>query len=229
MENKNIIKSVEPYTLTSPERLNALIEAVEYIIRNKIPGSIVECGVYKGGSVMAIMKTLLKLKNSEKEIYLFDTFEGMPKPSALDIDYMGKLASDKFKKTMMSDNSSNWDNAALEEVQKSVFKIGYDKTKCYFIKGIIEDTIPDKAPDIISLLRLDTDWYQSTLHELRHLFPRLSEGGVLIIDDYGHWKGAKKAVDEYFSQNSIPILLNRIDYTGRIGIKHTSQKNLDKK
>ena len=68
-------------------------------------------------------------------------------------------------------------------------------------------------------MRLDTDWYESTKHELTHLFPLLSSGGVIIIDDYGHWQGAKKAVDEYFEENNIKILLNRIDYTGRVGIK----------
>jgi hypothetical protein len=68
-------------------------------------------------------------------------------------------------------------------------------------------------------LRLDTDWYESTKHELVHQYPKLSVGGVLIIDDYGHWQGARQAVDEYFNDNRLPILLNRIDYTGRIAIK----------
>ena len=83
----------------------------------------------------------------------------------------------------------------------------------------MEETIPTHIPHAISLLRLDTDWYESTKHELTHLFPLLSPGGVIIIDDYGHWQGAKKAVDEYFEENKIKILLNRIDYTGRIGVK----------
>jgi len=83
----------------------------------------------------------------------------------------------------------------------------------------VEDTIPNGAPESISLLRLDTDWYESTRHELVHLFPRLSRGGVIIIDDYGRWAGQKKAVDEYFAQNNIAILLNRIDYSARIGVK----------
>ena len=77
--------------------------------------------------------------------------------------------------------------------------------------------IPKYLPGEIALLRLDTDWYKSTQHELIHLYPLLVGSGVLIIDDYGHWQGAKKAVDEYFSDKK--ILLNRIDYTGRISIK----------
>jgi hypothetical protein len=85
--------------------------------------------------------------------------------------------------------------------------------------GKVEDTIPADIPEKIALLRLDTDWYESTKHELIHLFPRLQKGGVLIIDDYGFWKGARKAVDEYFAENNIQILLNRIDDTGRMAIK----------
>ena len=79
--------------------------------------------------------------------------------------------------------------------------------------------MPGYLPSGIALLRLDTDWYESTKHELEHLYPLLVSGGVIIIDDYGHWKGAKKAVDEYIKDNNLPLLLNRIDYTGRIGIK----------
>jgi hypothetical protein len=74
-------------------------------------------------------------------------------------------------------------------------------------------------PEQIAVLRLDTDFYESTRHELRHLYPRLVHGGVLIIDDYGHWAGARKAVDEYIAEEGIRLLLNRIDYTGRIAIK----------
>ena len=88
-----------------------------------------------------------------------------------------------------------------------------------YIKGKVEETIPEIIPGKISLLRLDTDWYESTLHNLNHLFPLLSKGGILILDDYGHWQGARKAVDEYLEKNNVKILLNRIDYTGRIAVK----------
>lgn len=87
------------------------------------------------------------------------------------------------------------------------------------VKRKVEETIPASSLEKISLLRLDTDWYESTRHELLHLYPLLCVGGVLIIDDYGHWKGARKAVDEYFRETGQRILLDRIDYTGRIGVK----------
>ncbi len=96
---------------------------------------------------------------------------------------------------------------------------GYPKEKIHLIKGKVEDTIPENIPKEIALLRLDTDWYESTKHELIHLFPLLKPNGILIIDDYGHWEGARKAVDEYISDNNIHILLNRIDYSGRISVK----------
>ena len=83
----------------------------------------------------------------------------------------------------------------------------------------MEDTLPEQAPSRIALLRLDTDWYESTRHELIHLYPRLSQGGVLIVDDYGHWDGCRLAVDEYFATEADPVLLTRIDYTGRICVK----------
>ena len=214
-----IIKSVKLFTLSSIERRFALIQAVNYIIKNKIAGDIVECGVWKGGSIMAITKTLLELKSYDKELYLFDTFEGMPKPTEFDVSYKDKLAIKEFEDRKIDNNSSNWARIELDEVKKNVFSTGYNKEKFHFIKGKVEDTIPKNSPETISILRLDTDWYDSTRHELIHLFPRLVRGGVVIIDDYGFWRGAKKAVDEYFEENNILILLNRIDTTGVIGIK----------
>jgi len=216
-----IINSVMPYTQTNPERIVALLESVNYVVKNEIPGSIVECGVGKGGSIMAAVKKLQSLQCSNRDIYLFDTFMGMTKPTDVDISYLETPALTQFEKLKIDDNSSNWSNVSIEEVKKVVYSTGYDKEKIHFVKGKVEDTLPSHSPNLISILRLDTDWYESTKHELIHLFPHLSSGGVLIIDDYGHWEGSKKAVDEYISQNNIPILLNRIDYTARIGVKIT--------
>ena len=188
----DIIKAVKPFTLTSIERRFALIQAVNYIIKNKIAGDIVECGVWKGGSIMAIAKTLLALKSYDKELYLFDTFEGMPRPTEFDISYNDKLAIKHFEERKIDNNSSDWSRIELDEVKNNVFSTGYNNEKFHFIKGKVEDTIPEFSPETISILRLDTDWYESTRHELIHLFPRLVKGGVIIIDDYGFWKGAKK-------------------------------------
>lgn len=215
----NIIREARPYTMTSPERIYTLIEAVKYISKNNIIGDIVECGVWKGGSMMAIAKTLINLGDESRNLYLFDTFSGMTKPSDRDIDFRGITASTLLQKSDKEDEQSVWCYASLELVKEVMSKTGYDSQKIHFIEGMVEATIPSYAPESISLLRLDTDWYESTRHELNHLFPRLSNNGVLIIDDYGHWQGSKLATDEYFYQNNIKILLNRIDNTGRVAVK----------
>lgn len=211
--------AVQPYTATGPERVQALIQAVKYVIAGNIPGSIVECGVWKGGSVMAVARTLRQLGHRERDLYLFDTFEGMTAPTDMDVDLRGVKADEQFDAAKAREKSQNWCYAPLADVKNAVYSTGYDQERIHFVQGKVEDTLPAQAPAEIALLRLDTDWYESTRHELIHLFPRLTRGGVLIIDDYGDWEGARKAVDEYFSQQDTPFLLNRIDHTGRIGVK----------
>jgi hypothetical protein len=128
-------------------------------------------------------------------------------------------ASVEFERSRRGSDTSDWCYASLEDVRQNLASTGYGMERIAFVKGKVEDTLPGSAPDSISLLRLDTDWYESTLHELVHLFPRLSAGGVLIIDDYGHWRGARRAVDEYLRDNSIRMLFDRVDYSGRIAVK----------
>ncbi len=208
-----ILSTVKPYTMTSPERVFSLIQAVDYVVNNNIEGSIVECGVWKGGSAMTIA-AVLKEHGDERELYLYDTYEGMTAPTKHDVSVSGQSARDKFDKLKTSDNSSEWCFSSLNEVKANLK--GFQNI--HFIQGKVEDTIPETMPEKISLLRLDTDFYESTKHELDHLFPLLSPGGVIIIDDYGHWQGSKKAVDEYWKEHNISVLLNRIDESGRIGV-----------
>jgi O-methyltransferase len=213
-----IYEKCKNYTMTSIERMYALYKATEYIVRNEIPGDIVECGVWKGGSMMLIAYILKKFGDYNRDLYLFDTFEGMPSPGEKDISYDDIPASILLSQQERNDESSIWSYAPLEEVEKNMLKVGYNNENIHFIKGKVEDTLADNAPECISLLRLDTDWYESTRHELLTLFPRICTGGVIIIDDYGHWRGARQAVDDYIRENNVKILLNRIDYTGRIGV-----------
>jgi hypothetical protein len=208
-----LIRRVQPYTMTSPERIAALRTAVVYVIKHDIPGDIVECGVWKGGGMMAVAITLKDL-GARRRLHLFDTFEGMTAPTASDRNISGELAS-----VVMAAKQGVWARSPLDEVQGAMRSTGYDEALITYVKGPVEDSLPNHAPPSIALLRLDTDWYESTKHELRHLFPRLSVGGVLIIDDYGHWEGAKKAVDEYISENGLRLLLNRIDYMARICVR----------
>jgi len=216
---QSIIQRVKAYTMTSPERILSLIRSVDYVLENDIKGSVVECGVWKGGSMMAVALTLLERQRCERDLYLFDTFEGMPSASEVDISIGGDNASQLLELSERSEDDHLWAYSPLEKVKLAVHSTGYPRERISFVKGMVEETILKNAPPEISILRLDTDWYESTKHELFHLFPRLAVGGILIIDDYGHWQGAKKAVDEYIKANKVRILLQRIDYTGRIAVK----------
>jgi O-methyltransferase len=212
-----IIAKVRPFTMTSNERISALCHAVRYVARSNIPGDIVECGVWRGGSMMAAAMTLLS-EGETRTLHLYDTFEGMPPPTPIDRRISsGKLAAEILEE---SDKSSVfWAYAALDEVQANLVSTGYSRDRIHFIRGKVEETIPNQAPERISVLRLDTDWYESTKCELINLYPRLSVGGVLIIDDYGFWNGAQKATDEYIREQRLPILLQRIDSESRIAVK----------
>lgn len=214
-EEIDIIKKVRPWTMTSLERIYSLIQATRYLSANGIEGAIVECGVWKGGSIATIARTLVELSDVERELYLFDTFEGMSAPTEKDFDYDGIPASEVLRRNQ----AYYCADAPLETVKRVLAETGYPMEKIHFVTGRVEDTIPANSPNSISLLRLDTDWYQSTKHELIHLFPLLSTRGVIVIDDYGHWSGARQACEEYFEENRIAILLNRIDYTGRLALK----------
>jgi O-methyltransferase len=212
-----LCRRVAPYTMTTPPRVYALARAVEYVAAREISGAIVECGVWRGGSMMAAALTLLRLGVTDRELYLFDTFAGMTPPTEEDVRRSGESAADLL--SAEGDDADIWAMASLDDVRNAVLGIGYPPERIHFVKGPVEETLPANAPDKIALLRLDTDWYASTKHELVHLFPRVTRGGVLILDDYGYWQGARRAVDEYLSEHNVPLLLNRIDNTGRIALK----------
>jgi O-methyltransferase len=217
--DRRTITSVERFTMTSPERLHAVCEAVRYVENNGISGAIVECGVWRGGSMMAAALTLLSLGSTERQLFLFDTFEGMSSPDQEDISLVGERASDLGELHEKTESDRFWCYAPLDAVKQAVFSTGYPSQKFHFLKGRVEDTLPMEAPEKIAILRLDTDWYESTRHELETLYPRLVRGGVLIVDDYGHWQGARKAVDEYIGKHNLKLFLSRTDYTGRVAIK----------
>lgn len=211
-ETMALVAKVQPYTLTSRERIVALRDSVTYVVRSGIEGAFVECGVWKGGSMLVMVDTLLKLGVTDRDLYLFDTFTTMPPPGDEDVDVWGTHAGEYYDDAV----AAPFYAYEQDEVRKVLFGTGYPEERFHFVKGMVEDTIPGNAPDRIALCRLDTDWYVSTIHELRHLVPRIPEGGILLVDDYGHFAGAKQAVDEYFADN--PVLLNRIDYSGRLAM-----------
>jgi len=208
MNLTQFISIVRPYTMTSVERITELYHSLEYIRLNNIDGDIVECGVWKGGNILGALEYLTYYNILNKNIWLYDTFEGMPEPEDVDVDSNNKKGDIKLDEIRCY--------SPLEEVQNNINLSNYPKDKINFIKGDICETLnlEKNIPNKISLLRLDTDWYKSTKKELEILYPLLEKNGVLIVDDYGHWQGAKKAVDEYFYNKKIQVNIHKIDYTG---------------
>jgi len=214
-----IYERVREFTMTSPERIFALVDAVNYVVEGRVKGAMVECGVWRGGSAMAMALALRAKGATDRDIFLYDTFSGMSAPSEEDRTVSGTPAKVELTRASVVRKAPGWLYSPIEEVRENVYTTQYPVDRLHFVQGKVEETIPATIPENIALLRLDTDWYESTKHELTHLFPRVVRNGVIIVDDYGYWRGARKAVDEYIQEHGLTILLNRIDHTGRIGIK----------
>jgi O-methyltransferase len=223
--DRPIAERALPFTMTGVPRLQALIDAVRYCERRGVEGAFAECGVWRGGSVIAMILTLQQLGAPPRDIHLYDTFEGMTEPTEHDVSPIDPPALGTWRAADRG-GARAWPElfdpaiTSIEAVRENVLATGYPAERLHLVQGPVEETIPGAAPERLALLRLDTDWYESTRHELEHLYPRLVPGGVLIIDDYGHWEGARRAVDEHFARAAEPLLLHRIDYTGRIAVKH---------
>lgn len=223
-EDRAIVERALPYTMTGVARLRALVEAVRYLERRGVAGAFAECGVWRGGSVLAMIETLRSLGAAPRDIWLYDTFEGMTEPTDEDVSPFEPPALGTWRDATARGErpwSELFGTETFNEglVRDTLLATGYPADRLRFVRGPVEQTLPARAPDgPLALLRLDTDWYESTRHELIHLYPRLAPGGVLIIDDYGHFEGARRAVDEYFAEHE-PVLLTRIDYTGRLAVK----------
>ncbi len=192
--------------MCSNARLRALHRAVKYVVAQTIPGDVVECGTARGGSAALMGLTLKQLGASERTLWVFDTFEGLPPPTADDPDFeIAKLHTGTCLGT-------------IEEVTASFQRLAIlDRTK--FIKGLFQDTLCATNVGNIAVLHIDGDWYGSVKACLENLYDKVAEGGVIQIDDYGFWKGARKAVDEFFASRSIISELKRVDYSGRQFIK----------
>lgn len=235
------------FTMTSLERGFALHQATRYLCDAAVAGDVVECGVWRGGSCMLVAKTLLAAARGangsrpgssrgagprgggsevaaarERSIWLYDTFAGPTRPTDRDrIAWNGKGVVERWEADRRGEarNFTGW-AVGRDEVAANMRAAGWPPEATHLVAGDVLETLEAHLPERIALLRLDTDWYESTARELEVLYPRLVQGGVLIIDDYGHFEGARRAVDDYFAPaTGRHILLNRIDYTGRIGVK----------
>lgn len=212
----DIIRAVRPYSTSGNDKLHALISATKYVARYNVPGDIVEFGVWRGGGMKAVALTLEAADDFTRDLYLYDTFEGMTAPTDKDVRFDGAPAAGLLETS--GKDTAVWAIASLEDVQDRFAGGRYPLEKIHFIKGPVAETIPDQLPEQISILRLDTDWYESTDHEFKHAYDRLVSGGVLMIDDYGWWQGSRTATDEFLERTGEKLLLLRMA-SGRVAIK----------
>ena len=213
-----LCKKVKPFTMTSYERIAVLEMGIKYLVKQNVPGDMVECGVARGGSILVMAMTLVNMQAVDRRLWLYDTFEGMPEPTEYDLGRYGTNAIKKYHKHLEG-NVSKWINHPIEEVKSVIAKSEYPASNIRFIKGKVEDTLQKETPEQIAMLRLDTDFYESTKVEMDILYPKVSPGGLILLDDYYKWQGSKKAVDEFIETNKICIFWSRIDSNSAIGVK----------
>ncbi len=197
----------------------SVYRSIDYILKAKIEGDIVECGVWKAGCAAFMMEMLKNRGETGRSIWLYDTFEGMTVPGEKDKHFAGaKFAPDEFEKR--EKKGEKWSYAPLDLVKDTLSMTGYPDDKVEIVKGDVLQTLKTRTPKKIALLRLDTDWYDSTKMEMESLFPLLIKDGVFLCDDYGAWKGSYDAVHEYFEAQNIKMYL-QVDafYGGACGIK----------
>ena len=208
---------VRPYTLTSKESGYALFKAVEYVTTQQIPGALVECGVYRGGSSMLMALAALHFGDHSRPLHLFDTFAGMTRPGVFDHSVItGDPLLAKWESGKRSDNLNEWVFASLAEVKQNFKLTNYPSHLLYTHVGDVASTLPNANVSSVAILRLDTDLYESTKVELEQLYPKVSERGFVIIDDYGHYAGARRATDEYLETRTPRPFLQRVNYTVRM-------------
>ena len=192
---------VRPYTPCGNARLSALHKAVSQTIAAGIPGDVVECGTARGGSA-ALMGLALKRSGAGRKLWVFDTFEGLPAPQAGGPDWED------------GERYTGSCRGSLEEVKQLFDQCGILPFS-RLVKGMFADTLPRSGVGAVSVLHIDCDWYESVKACLDAFYPRVSPGGIIQVDDYGHWKGAREAVDELLKERSQEVSVRSIDYTGR--------------
>jgi O-methyltransferase len=211
-EFSSLYRRIRTRTMCSNARLRGLYRGVRHIVKNDIPGDFVECGTALGGSA-ALMALTLRQLGVRRTLWVFDTFEGLPAPTPEDPDFeVANLFAGSCRGT-------------VEEVQ-SLFTQLQVCDQVHFVKGLFQDTLPGVAVSKIALLHIDGDWYESVKACLDNLYDKVSPGGIIQFDDYGYWKGTRKAVDEFLDARSIRTPLKKLDYSGRILVKPLSSSEL---
>lgn len=194
-------RHVRPYSMCSTARLRGLYRAVRHAVRKNVPGDLVECGTARGGSA-ALMALTLHRFGAHRRLWVFDTFEGLPPPSDADPD------------RALAEHLVGACRGELHEVEDLFRRLGI-RDAATFVKGLFQETLPTAPVGAIAVLHLDGDWYESVMTCLEHLYHRVSPGGIVQIDDYGHWAGARKATQEFLGRHAPSVRLRYVDYTGR--------------
>lgn len=189
------------YTMTGRRRLDALQQCVETMVSERVPGDVVETGVWRGGSMILARALLDVLGESDRVIWCCDSFEGMPVPTTEGESFNG---TEDF-------SDVSYLSVSVEQVKANFSRFGMTVDNVKFLKGWFSDTLPSAPIEQIALLRLDGDLYESTRDALVPLYPKVSKGGYVIVDDYNSWEGCKKAVDEYRAANGITAPIVAID------------------
>lgn len=214
------LAAVRRYTMTSVERLYSLWDACRYVHEAKVPGAIVECGVWRGGSMMTAALAFRRLGETSRDLWLYDTFSGLPRPDPeIDVDVLGNRMIDGWEPREVEGGRALWAYADEADVRSNMAQAGYPQERTRFVAGLVEETIPGDAPKQIALLRIDTDWHSSYVHILEHLYDRVAPGGILLFDDYGQLLGARRAVDDFRRSRGLHSPMIRIDFSCRMMLK----------
>lgn len=199
----SLMKVVTPYTKNGYPRLTNVYDLAMRMEQNKIPGSFIECGTWKGGCC-AVMGAVANSFGTGRKTWYMDSFEGMPDPSEHDGEGTEGISGDVLR-------------ASVEDVEELIFeKLALPRDKNVIVRGWFEDTLPRYKNEIgqIALMRLDADWYEPTKVILDELYDQVVPGGYLIFDDYGRWQGCKKAVDDFFVRRGINP---KLQFVGNLG------------
>jgi O-methyltransferase len=203
----HVVDRARPYTMLTIEALHEIHQAIRYLARSGVPGDLVECGVFMGGGVFAAAEWASAAGLASRRFFLYDTFCGFPDGTAPETDFQGNVLK-------------MYPHPHFRQIAEDVVgRCAWPRDRFVFVEGDVARTLPETRPSRIALLRLDTDDYASTRVELELLYPLLSPGGVIMIDDYGHFRGSRRATDEFLAGLDPQPLLHRVSYAVRSGVK----------
>lgn len=200
---------VKPYTMVSLYRLQNIYKLARTVEKNSLVGAFVECGVWRGGC-SAVMAYAAKEAQSNRKIWLFDSFRGLPEPTKKDGSRARVFSSNRTSGSLRTINKNV---GTVMHVKKILSKLNVDINNVEIRKGWFQNTLPKAKKEIenIAILRLDSDWYESTKACLENLYDLVVKGGFVVIDDYGTWEGCRKAVDNFIKKRGLRVKLIWVD------------------